>query len=318
MKIKTMTLLVLAMSLNVAYAQTGPELMMIPLGEGQQADVQVQAAFQGKGDIDGTSTGIQLQTYDAAGRWRVSDDDLQLTFGAAIKAVNINSTSTLLPNALVDQSVALGARVGEFQGWTVDVVAGLGYNGDSPYADGNAWYGKADLIFTTELDEKSILQLLVDYNGNRTFFPDLPLPAFAYTHQYSDQLTYTLGFPTNSITWTPDDRWTWQLDYAVPFTADVRVGYEVNETVELFGKFANRLDAYRLNNNDSDRRRVLFTQRLLEAGIVWTPAGQVQLAVAGGYAFSQEFDRGFDVRETRSILDASDEPYVSVQLNVSF
>jgi len=50
----------------------------------------------------------------------------------------------------------------------------------------------------------------------------------------------------------------------------------------------------------------------------WTPQEWASLIVAGGYAFSQEFNVGWDLREPDRIAKPSDEPYVRVGLEVRF
>ncbi len=301
-----------------AWAQTGPSLMLQPWTEGQSYEENDYARFINRGSID-RGPGISIQEYGTAARWRVlGDDPLRLTVGLDLTWLALHTSSPVLPDELIDHALAVGLRLGESDGWAVDVIAGVGYNGGTPYGDGNAWYAKGDIILTRQLDEKSSLQLLLDYNGNRTIFPDIPLPAIAYAHQASDTLGYTIGLPYSSVQWQPLERWTLTGRYAVPSSLEVEAAYEVIDHLELFAGARREIHAYRLTDADQKDRRVFFQQSLVEAGLRWRACAQFELEISGGYAFNQEFRRGFDLRETDRIAGLSDESFVAVQTRFAF
>jgi hypothetical protein len=213
--------------------------------------------------------------------------------------------------------VAVAFGLGRCDDWEVGAVVGFGYAGNSPFGDASAWYAKADLIVSTKFDENSGLQIILDYNGNRTIFPDLPLPAVAYWRKSSDQLSYSVGLPYSSITWKPLDTLTIHADYAVPFTIDATVTWQVLEQLAIFGGFHNRYDAFFIDGLDKERRH-FFRQRSVEAGVRWSPCRNIDLSLAGGYAFDQEIEVGFDARDTDSVVEFSDEPFVRIAAEMRF
>jgi len=309
---------------SAAFAQTGPALMIKPWQEGQTVETAFQARWFEKGGVKDASGGMQIQTYDAQARWQVTgEEDHSLTIGFDMSSVLISGAPVFagipsLPSQLVDTSFAIGANIGSFDEWKTDVVLGLGYNGHDHFSDSEAWYAKASLIFTREIDDQSQFQFILDYNGNRSIFPDVPLPAIAYSRQVSDGFRYTAGLPFSSIYWQPADQWTIELIYAVPTTIDLEVAYTPVEHWQIFGAFRNRLDAYRLRDGDNDNRRVFFEQRLFEAGVRWQPSNSFNVELAGGYAFSQQFTRGFDSRDTNRLAKLSDRPFVSFKVDLNF
>jgi len=317
-----MTLLVLLVASSSAFAQTGPALMIKPFDEGQRFELWSEATFFGDGETKSTPVGevdFDLFMYEGTGRVRLTGEDQRsITLGVAVVLLDIETSLPVISDEqLTDQSIALGIQVGEWSGWRIDAVLGIGYAGNDAYAESNALYGIADVIFTKELDEQSSLQIIIDYNGNRNIWPDLPLPAIAYLHKSSDTFKYTVGLPMSSLTWNPCDRSTVHLQYSVPTNFGVDVDYKVLDTVTLFGAYSRRVYAFAIHD-DQDNRRLFFEQSRAEAGVRWNACANFTAEIAGGYAFSQSFEHGFDVRDTDNVVDIEDEPYVRVALNIGF
>src|SRR5690606_6423645 len=122
---------------------------------------------------------------DARARAALSSTDPHLRFGFDSTYINIRSGDAALPERLVDQSLAVGFGITEFNGWEVGAVVGGGYAGNNPYADSDALYGLASLIFSYKLDDTSSVQFIAEYDGNRTLWPDMPMPGIVYNHRVS-------------------------------------------------------------------------------------------------------------------------------------
>ena len=305
------TATVICLAASTAIAQTGAALMVKPFAEGQAVEVGSEAIYIDSVGADGAEG--YMGVYDGYARWRLTGEDQRnVTFGAEVTYIDFEG-----PARLVDQSFAVGFNVGEVGPWQVDVVAGLGHAGDNAYTDGQALYAMGDLIFTKGLDETSSLQLFVNYNGNRTAFPDLPLPGIAYNKRVSDELSYTLGLPFNSVTWRPADNVCVNVDYGAPTSFSVRVECDVHDAVSVFAAASNRVDAFAVDG-DVDNRRIFFEQYRAEAGLRWEPCANFGVEIAGGYAFEQRLRRGFDTRSYDTLVGLSDEPYVKVAANIGF
>ncbi|MFG0250398.1 MAG: hypothetical protein ACF8OB_16050 [Phycisphaeraceae bacterium JB051] len=315
---------------SLANAQTGPSLITKPFEEGKPFEVEVSAQLQEKDQLEDFLIGTfdqRLSIYDAQGRWQITQDDLGLTFGTQLTVLDTNPR-TIFQNPLMDQSFALGMNIGQLAQGKLSAVVGFGYNGSEPYRDGNAWYGKADLIWTHKASDTSMWQVILDYNGNRSFLSDWPLPSIAYTDWSNPQLTWTLGLPYSSLTWEPDDKWEIELGAVLIYDINARVSYELLEGLEIYTEYASRTDAFMpaedLPMYDSDER-LFFEQQTVELGLVWEPCEEFELTVAGGYAFDQQITHGDDINDADEEfgfagekLIFGDAPYLRIAAEVKF
>ncbi len=303
---------------TIAQAQTGPGLVLRPWPDGKSVEVAADAMFLGSATTDNAAADIHLRRYDVGGRYRSDQSAAPLfSFGVDVTYLDVATSDPALPDSLVDQSVAAGVALGETGGWAFDVIVGFGYAGDNPYGDDTALYAIADVIARHRVDDRSSWHVLLDYNGNRTFLPDVPLPGFGYHHRSSDVFSYTLGLPHSGFDWRPADRVSLSVGYVVPVTFRAVAAYEVTDGVSVFGQFDNRLDAFTLDST-RDHRRLFFQQRRIEAGVRVRPHDMVDITLAGGYAFDQEFESGFDTRDRDGVADVSDEPFIRAALNLRF
>src|SRR5690606_29551058 len=110
-----------------------------------------------------------------------------------------------------------------------------------------------------------------------------------------------VGFPYSNIVYQPDDRWTLELGYSVPLSARVRVGYQLAETLSLFGEFDTFTRGFWIEDDPGDNDRIFFTQRRIEGGLRYEARTGVDLIAAAGYAFGQEFEAGWDRRDTDEV-----------------
>jgi hypothetical protein len=180
---------------------------------------------------------------------------------------------------------------------------------------GSAYYGKAAIFVGRDLGKERALVFGLDYNGNRSTFPDIPIPGFAYTTRLDPTLLANFGFPYTSVLWEPVEHLKVDAAFSFPDTLDARVSYDLSQQWRLYGNFENRLKAFHVEGLGHDRR-LFFQQRRLEAGVRWQPRPFIGVVAAGGYAFSQEFSVGFDTRDLGNITHLSDEPYVRVGVEI--
>lgn len=297
-----------------AFAQTGPALLFKPWENGARVEVDASAALFGSGrtDAPGDDDDVDLQIYQSAGRVRLNEEKASpFAAGYELFYLNIDSNDDALPNRLVDQQVAVAAELFHCDGWAIAVIAGAGYASSNPFDDSRALYGRGDIVATRRLDEQSTLQVGLNYDGNRLFLPDIPLPGIAYSRKVSDTLSYTVGVPYSTVYWIPADRWYLRGSVSLTFDLNAELGFEIAEGVTIFGAFRSDMRAFHIDGDD-DKRRVFFEQTLAEIGLRWRPCPTCEIFVTGGLAFDQEFTRGWDVRDTDDVRELSDEPFVRV------
>lgn len=320
-----------ALTAAPARAQSDPRIFL-PFDNDQRVDLSLDAFVFSQGNaeaggylvdrdadnsIDDASTTLTM--FEGRGRVGLDQGDAPIRIGFDATHIDLGISNPELSGdlELIDHAAVVGFPLGEYEEIQVAALVGVGFAGDDAYGNSNAWYAKADLIFNYVTDEVSSVQLILDYNGNRTIFPDLPLPAIAYTHIKDEQLTYTIGIPYSSIHWEPADRLAIDIRFTLPYNFDVSAEYELFEGVFVYGAFDNRRKAFHIDGDDR-HRRYFFIQRRLEAGVRWQPVEQVEVRVGGGWAFDQEFRRGFDGLDDDELFEMSDEPYLRIGGSLSF
>jgi hypothetical protein len=290
--------------------------LFAPWHKNQFTDGNASAAFFDAGHTKDSDDDFRLSLYESAGRVRLTDAyRLNPTIGYSFRQLQMDERSPVLPGQLVDAAVAFGTPVAQFKNnWFLALSGGVGYAGSSPFDDADAWYARGTVIVGKELGPDNTLVFGFDYNGNRTLFPDVPLPGVAYGVRLDPTLLASFGFPYTTLTWEPNKQLQINGYYTFPDLYEVKVGYNVVPSFQIFADFARNFTAYHDADYPGDRR-LFFTQNRLEAGIQWRPAPLLALTAAVGYGFDQHFDIGFDSRDLKRVTRVSDEPYLRLGLN---
>lgn len=308
---------VVSSSAATASAQTGAALVLKPWQPETTAEVDAGVRWHEDADVEDTAHELGLVRYDSAGRVRFDDvNNDALSVGYDLTHLDLDTADPLLPERLTDVSVATAVTVPGEQGRELSLATGAGYAGETPFHDADAVYFMAHVVYDVPLDTTSKLTFTLGYNGNRTIWPDVPLPVVSYTKQVSDELTLTIGAPFSSAVWRPDDRWRVSLVYGVPTDIDVTVEYLLNERWRLFGQYDSDIEAFVME--DDEDRRLFFRQRRLEGGVRYAATPRVDVLLAAGVATGQEFARGWDVRDLETVRDIDDALFVRAEVALRF
>ncbi|MFT3786371.1 MAG: hypothetical protein QM770_09410 [Tepidisphaeraceae bacterium] len=316
------------MSSSIASAQTGPGLLLKPFDENKGYELSASTAYffdAGAKDVSGEPD-IQVTTVRAQGRMKLDFEDINSTIhkaqpraGFDVKHLILNRDNTaFLPGQFTDASIGAGMGIAAGDKWKAGVTFGIGYAGAGAFGDGDGIYGKADLAVGIDLDDRSSLGIVLNYDGNRSFLPDVPLPGFLYTYRISNELSLGVGVPFSNIVWTPSDKWRVELTYAFPDVATAKVEYKLTDHLGLYAELANETYSFHWDGLQQGRDRVFFTQNRIELGVSGYAAKDVRLTVAGGYAFGQTFEQGWDTRDSDTITDLDSAPYARVELSARF
>ena len=315
------------------HADLNAALLALPMGPDPRQPRQTRFEAYGIGlntDLDGGDDeafgDLDLSLFEAYLEVPIADGAL----GVEFDYLDLSDTNGVLPDRLIDAAVAYGTTVGDFDTfgrmWTWGLAGGVGHASDSFLEDEHGWYGVAAVAASTSVGDVGRLTLGLDYDGNRVILPDVPIPVVAYATPLSETVFVTLGFPVNAVTWRPDDRWTLNATL-IGINGRASVAYDLLDRPESGGASAARLYAALTADtlaahaeDDDDHRRVFYERSTAEAGLRLMPTGSPGpiLVLAGGYAFDQSFERGFDLRDTDTLLELDDAPYVRLSLALSF
>ncbi len=306
---------------SMAFAQTGPELLLKPFIKDAKFDGFTSASYFFDADTDFAGVEAQISRYSAAGRLRIMPDnkaDPRLGFSASYLAVDTDD-SGVLPESFTDAQIGIATGIAEFDGWVAGMTVGLGWAGANEFGDSDAYFGAATIMFGKTLDENTSLGLALDYNGNRSFMPDVPLPGIVWTRSIPENnLEVSLGFPFAYGRWRPYEPLLLEVNFTFPDFVGARVSYDLVDGVGIFGSLSKRTDAWQSEELSNENDRIFFEQTLAEVGARFSVHDKFVVLIAGGYAFRQEFSTGYDTRDTDKITEVDDGPYVRLEGTFSF
>jgi hypothetical protein len=267
--------------------------------------------------MDGNSGGMHLTQVESSSRVRFTTKyPVSPALGYDYTLLSMSGRHEPVPAQLTDVSLGFGSPFMETNGWFFMAGAGFGYAGDTAFGDGKSWYGMGWLATGRELDKTSQILILVDYNGNRRWFPDVPIPGIIFHKTVNDRFEFTLG-PIMEAIWKPTDKLTLDVRYDVPDSVDALVKYDLNRAWNFYAHFENRRYAFHDEELPADRR-LFFLQDRVEGGIHFSPKKWCTLTAAIGYAFDQEFRTGWDERTLHHVADISDAGYLRFGIELNF
>lgn len=299
---------------SVSFAQSGVDLMVRPFPQDAALEMRGEAFRLDDGHIkDGGGEDVKIGMYDLEGRYRLRPGHrVDPRIGFDFTQLNVTGTD-LVPDHMTDTAIAFGMGVLDNNGWLGGASIGIGYAGADAFADGNAWYGKFDLAIGKTLSETQEIGIVLDYDGNRSVFRDIPLIGFVYRlRMYDKRLLVAAGFPYTSVEWRPDDHWTLELRWSIPDDVQVFANYKIAEGLGVYASLRRRIESYHWDEIADSHDRLFFEQRRAEVGLTYEPVDRLRAEVAVGYAFSQEFSTGWNSSKTDEVADISDEPYFRV------
>lgn len=315
----SVAILTLSFFCSGALAQTGPDLLAKPWPDKDQYfDGRGAALFDNAGHIKESNQSFRLDTYESAGRFHlIPGSEISPRVGYDFSFMDLHTNDPKLPNQLTDVSVGVGMGLFKNGNWIGAMSVGLGYAGDSAFANGAAWYGKADLMLVDQLNENDFIGFGLDYDGHRPTWPDIPIPGVAYSHRFDPHLQIVAGFPFSSLSWKPIDPLDIELEYELVSDLRSDISYQFVKHWKAYGLWDYRRDAYHVSELPSNRR-LMFVQYRVEAGIRFQPKEQISAGIGLGYAFDTHFRSGWDFQDTKRVADASDVPYVRAEVSVRF
>lgn len=315
---------VLALFVTIAptsLAQNAGTQLIRPWLDDKPFEFSTSITFQGEGSASGPagSGDVQVFQYRGHGRWRLNTTDPNSPRAAlSFDSVDLVTDDIGLADDFFDVSVAGGFGIDLVEDeWRLALAGGFGSASNDVFNDPDGVYGIGAVVLTWILDLESTLSFSITYDGNRAIWPDLPLPGITYQTRKIKDVVLTIGLPIANVRWTPIENLRIDLSYIIPDNVYFNIEYDLIEQVTLYSKFDQVTETYHLEG-DSDRRRIIFSQRRIELGVKGRPLPHIEIIGGVGYAFSQTFERGWDLRNTSELFDISDEPYGRLGVTIRF
>ncbi len=298
-------------------AQTGPDLLVRPWATDQAVDASADSLFESSSHTDGGDS-VQMDFYHGLGRWRlIPDSDASPILGFDALEYTTNTKNPALPGRLLDLSVGFAQPIADVEHWFVALTGAVGYAGDRPLNDGKAVYTSDNIIVGRKYSEDKAFILALNYNGNRTFLPDCPIPGFAFADRFNSRCTYVLGLPYSSVEVMPATGLQVDFNYDLLETFGINVAYGFTKHFALFGQYLDQYNPFHIYGTQTDRR-LFFESHQAGLGVRWSPTKLIHISLSGGWAFGQEFTEGWDSRNYTVIRHIDDAPYAKVRVEIGF
>lgn len=315
----------LALAAAHAHAQTDQSLLLKPWDGPAILETATEFTWTPRTHPDNGPSGAVLE-FASAGRVQLTDQyELRPAIGYDVYRLQISHAPANIPPVLSDESVAFATPIAKLDDdWFLAASAGVGYAGDDAFHRGTAWYAKAAFTAGTKLSDKNSLALWLDYNGNRTLFPDLPLPQFAFSHD-DDTLEYVLGIPESSLTWNPTPRFTLDASYDFPLDLDVQAHLHLTghttpkdpAGLDLIARAVHESHAFHAQGLP-DHQRLFFEEQRAELALRFQGPCRSYAQLGLAWVFSREFSTGFDERNLSTTQSYSDALALRFELGLVF
>ena len=318
---------ILTIALPPAAAQTGPELLIKPLREEDQFELNADWAIGLPSETD-AGFDARVDFLSLNGRLRLTPGTSEEGFaraqprvGVDLTSIIINSPDPRIPGRVQDASVAYGMGIFSAGGWLGGFTVGYGQANADNQDDANAAYLEANFAVGKTFESGDSLGVVVNYDGNRTILPDVPLLGFQYQRELRDDLTLSLGFPFSGVEWRPTDRLEIDAQYLPPFNFEGEVSYRVVGQSALYTALQSRTLAVHWDELDQGSDRLFVRQFLAEAGLKFVAdpedlEDKLGFRIGVGWAFGQDISFGWDRRDPEDLAEIDDNLYLRVSFEL--
>lgn len=305
---------------TAARAQVGPDLLIKPWAINQAFDFNSDSVFEfANPSRENHADDITLSSYHEFGRWRVLPDQIATpTLGYDVSYFDVHTHDAALPGHLWNTEFGFSQPVAELQKWFVVLDGAAGYAGDTPYSDPHALYFAGDVIVGRKFSADKALVIALNYDGNRTFLPDVPLPGFAFADRYNEHVSYVIGAPFNSIRYEPVNGLQVDLGWELVTTFSAKVGWEFKKHYFFYGDYTDKISAFQESATSDMNRRLYLHEHRVEGGFRYNPTELIKFSIGGGWAFGQEFSTGYQWYDGQPLRHVRDGPFVEALLQIGF
>jgi hypothetical protein len=300
-----------------ALAETRAGLMLRPMPEGKNADLKLEINRYLESRTD-AGFDCDMQLFATSGRVRLipRQERRSPLFGWNVLYIDTDTADPRVPGALTESSVAVGFGF-PLGDWKLGVTAGFGFAGDEPF-HGRGWYGLGSITATKRLGERDLLQLGIDFDGNRPIFPDAPLPLVIWTRRWSAKLRTSIGFPFLGVTWEPAPWFTFEFRGIPGIFQTGSLNFHVHESWDIFLRYRGANFRFFIDSFPNEHRRLFYTEQRVEFGVTATIVERWEITFAVGWAFDREFATAWDVRDTETLVTFDETLFFGLTVALTF
>jgi hypothetical protein len=320
---RSFVVLGLALLTSASFAQTDQRLLQHGFRASPHwADTSDEPTFIFGGHTEEAGDDLDIFYWDSFGHIKLERDNRNPDFWLGYRSLTITIDGDIpqITGDLVDVSLAAAFQLndgGRSDEWRVDLALGAGTANDGHWSNTDALYGVATINAAKPLSEDTILNIGVNYNGNRSIWPDIPLPYVSIFTQVNSELSLNVGILSSGLLWELDDNAArvW-FDYVTASSLTVGGSLGIAREWSVFAEYKDTNDGFYLN--DRNNERFFYEKSQVALGLEWKRGTAWNIRLGGGYAFDQRFATGFDVLDTDGVLNPSDEPLAFLTVRGTF
>jgi len=301
---------------GTAFADSGVGLILRPDPPDRRDELELEVSRYLDGSTD-AGNDFDFTRFDGRGRVLLGDS---WRAGFDAEHLELDTSDARLPGGLTDVSFGAGLELGEWMAWTWKATLGFGTASDEPFSDSRGWYGIGNVAATKKLSRTASLSVVLNYNGNRGFLPDWPLPGVQYSRFVSPRFRFTVGIPFNALYWKPAERWEVELSGIPVFVGGavaLTVSYEATPKLKAYFRYGGSSSYFHVDGTAHDRR-LRYEEQTVELGVEWEADDRITLRFAGGYGFEREFEIETHSGNEFGKIGLDDEPFLTITLAWAF
>lgn len=283
------------------YAHTNDDILILDSGDlsgtGNQASIFV-----------GYSEGRIKERNNADPLWNIS---------FKLDSIGIGSDDERIPSGINDIALAVNLDLPELfesrPDWEIWLQVGAGIANDNHFGNDKAYYGIGGVGLIMPRNDKGRFRVGLHFDGNRLFFPDVPLPYFVWQHEVRQDFHYEIGIPRTRFWFRPHEHletefvWSNIVEIRADATAWILPG-----VLGIDATYQQRWTGGVID--DGGHSRLFYRLRCVQAGPRWVTKW-FELTAGVGYAFDQAFRAGYDLTDVSTVAHLSDQPYVFISLS---
>ena len=285
-----------------------------------------EAAVSPAREVDGQKTDWREIQQSAAFSVPIhQDSDSEWLFRTRLLIKDIRTESILtdtkerFPETLWNVNFGSQYRHCLQNGWIGGLSASVGSASDRPFDTMDETTLQATLFTRIPSGERNALLFLLNYNNNREFLRNVPLPGFGYWYAPNPIWHALIGLPFVFLEIKPAADLTFNVFYLPIRNMHAGVTYRLLAPLKLHTSFDWQSERYFRADRIDEAKRLFYNEKKLTVGGQWQVGQGVTFDLSGGYAFDRMYFEGesYSDRDFNRIAIANG-PFISVRAGLSF
>ena len=313
----------------LAHAQSAEEAAIdwakMPLGK-MPPIASYDFTYYPKRDVNNQDASLAMSSHEIVGVLPlVSKNDEEFTVAGFGMAKHLSTGATLpknnvrLPQNLYNIAGGPFYRKQLENGWTSGIGFLAGSASNELFQSGYEITVHADAYVKIPVKEKAAWFFYVDYNNNRDYLRNWPIPGAGYWCNLSENLDILIGLPAAYIDIKPTKNTDLSLLYIAITNIHAKASYDIVKSLELYAAFDWNNQIFARADREMHKDRLCYYEKALTAGLHWQFMKYAGVTVAGGYAFDRYFyeAKRYAARGDNRI-NFDDGPFIQAHVGIPF